>query len=184
MATDIPATVSWLSSRLPLAWPLLLSWWMAWIDVRTHRVPNFLTLGGALGGLGYQLGAHGWAGLSQGLLGLSLGLALLMLPYIMGGMGAGDVKALAALGAWLGPMRTFYLFIYMGLCGGLLIIVVLWWRGILWAKIRQIGIYLWNRFLCRFFGPGPQAISTPPTGVIPYGAALALGMFILFCMAP
>jgi prepilin peptidase CpaA len=157
---------------------------MSWIDVRTYRVPNFLTMGGALGGLGFQLGAHGWAGLSDGVLGLLLGLGLLMLPYLLGGMGAGDVKALAALGAWLGPTRTLYLFIYMGISGGLLVIVVLWWRGLLWAKIRQLGVYLWNRLLCRPFGSGSAAASGPPAGVIPYGAAMALGMVILFCYGP
>jgi len=41
--------------------PLILACWMAWGDIRTRRIPNYLTLGAALAGLGFQFGTHGWA---------------------------------------------------------------------------------------------------------------------------
>jgi prepilin peptidase CpaA len=95
-------------------------------------------------------------------------------------MGAGDVKALAALGAWLGPHQTLFLFIYMGICGGVLILAVLGWRGVLWAYMRQG----W-RFLKKLVLPlsiGLEKAESPPKTPqkIPYGAALALGMTVLF----
>lgn len=160
--------------------PLILSLWIAWQDVKTLRIPNYLTLGTALAGLAYQGWAHGLVGVGNGMLGLFLGLALLMLPYILGGMGAGDVKALAALGAWLGPKLTFYLFIYMAIGGGLMALGVLWWRGLLWQKLRQAIVFCINFILCRRAGVNPQAPEISQTPGLPYGLALALGMAIIY----
>jgi prepilin peptidase CpaA len=171
--------IAWLGYNAPLLLPLLLSAWMAWGDIRTNRIPNYLTLGTAVAGLGFQLGFHGWGGLWSGFLGLLLGFGLLILPYILKGMGAGDVKALAALGAWLGPQQTFFLFIYMGICGGLLVLAVLGWRGELWSQMQRGRIFLknlWSRRRSKPEMPAPQA----PKQRIPYAVALALGMAILF----
>jgi prepilin peptidase CpaA len=158
--------------------PLLLSVVMAVGDWRTRRIPNYLTFGGALAGLVFQTAVFGWAGLAQALLGLLVGMALLLLPYILGGMGAGDVKALAALGAWLGPKGCFSLFCYMGLAGGLMSLGVLIWQGILWSYLRNGLVLLHNLVLCRgqrilleTLTPGKN--QTPG---LPYGVAIALGM--------
>lgn len=72
-------------------------------DFRTRRVPNWLTLPAALGGLAFHTFApQGW-GFTTSLAGLAVGFALLLIPFLLGGGGMGDVKLLAALGAWLGP---------------------------------------------------------------------------------
>jgi prepilin peptidase CpaA len=167
--------------QLNLLLPLVFAAWMAWQDVRTNRIPNYLTLACLLAGLGYQLGFHGWTGLGNGLLGMSLGFALLIFFYWKGGMGAGDVKALAALGAWLGPRQTLYLFIYMGISGVILIVFFLWWRGLLWDKCRQLWAFLLNRVLTHAYRAMPPTASTPgpQTEGIPYALSMALGMAIL-----
>jgi prepilin peptidase CpaA len=167
--------------QLNLVLPLLLASWMAWHDIRTNRIPNYLTLGGVLAGLGYQLGFHGWTGLANGFLGMSLGFVLLIFFYWKGDLGAGDVKALAALGAWLGPLKTLYLFIYMGFSGVILIVFFLWWRGLLWGKIRQIWAFLLNLFLTRGSRSMPASAPTPgpKSEGVPYGVALAMGMAVL-----
>ena len=170
---------AWLVNHGPLLLPLFLSFWMAWGDIRTQRIPNYLTLGTAVAGLGFQLGFHGWGGLWSGFLGLLLGFGLLILPYILKGMGAGDVKALAALGAWLGPRHTLFLFVYMGICGGFVILLVLAWRGVLWSHLRQGWLYLRN--LARGYPSRPETSGgSLPKQRIPYAVALALGMAILF----
>ena len=158
--------------------PLLLSVCMAVSDWRTRRIPNYLTFGGALAGLVFQTAVSGLSGLTQGVTGLLLGFTLLLLPYIYGGMGAGDVKALAALGAWLGPRAIFSVFCYMGLAGGLLSLGFLIAHGALWNYLRQGWIFLQNLILCRsrqiIFGAlTPESKSTPG---LPYGVAIALGM--------
>ncbi len=175
----ITRAVSWLIVHVDPILPLVLVLWMAWGDLRHRRIPNYLTFGAALAGLGYQLGNHGWDGLYQGLLGMALGLGLLILFYAKGGMGAGDVKALAALGAWLGPGRTLTLFVYMGLCGGVLILAYLAWQGRLYRTIRQSFSVLMNWLLSRPAGPSPPSVPPDKSQGIPYAVALAAGMVLL-----
>lgn len=164
--------------HIDLILPLLLSLWIAWLDLKTRRIPNYLTLGIALAGLGFRLGSLGLPGLENGLCGLGIGFLLLLLPYWKGGMGAGDVKALAALGAWLGFPRILYLGVYMGLAGGVIILVAFWRQGMFWSRIRQgwllLSHWLWG-------GPLRPAIRLPssPPRNIPYGSAMALGMLFL-----
>jgi prepilin peptidase CpaA len=185
-ADFLPAT-TWLTANLNLIIPLLLSLWMAWGDIKTRRIPNYLTLGTALAGLGFQTGMHGWAGLASGLGGMALGFGLLIGFYILGGIGAGDVKGLAALGAWLGPQKTFELFIGMAIFGGVLSVALLWWRGQLWSTLGQglIALKNWffnyillrpHRSLKRQPAANPAASSA---GGIPYAVALAAGMATL-----
>lgn len=175
---------AWVLANLNLIIPLVLSLWMAWGDVKSRRIPNYLTFGTALAGLGFQAGMHGWSGLASGLGGLFLGFGLLIGFYILGGMGAGDVKALAALGAWLGPSKTLELFICMAIFGGILSIVLLWWRGHLWSTLRQGLVSLKNWFLSYVLlrphrslerQPARNPVSSPAGG-IPYAVALAAGM--------
>lgn len=167
-----------LASHGELALPLLLSLWMAGMDLGSRRIPNYLNLGTGLAGLGFQMGWRGWPGLLDGLGGALLGLGLLLWPYLKGGMGAGDVKALAALGAWLGLARTLFLFIYMGLSGGLLILALLAWQGSLRVHLKRGALQLANWVLCQA-RPEIQARGEPGGMKIPYGAALALGMVVL-----
>ena len=168
-----------LSTQGQLVLPLLLALWIAWGDLKTHKIPNYLTFGAALAGLAYNLIFHGLGGLGDGILGMLLGFGLLIVPYLMGGMGAGDVKALAALGAWLGPRLTFILFCYMGIAGGIIALLVLWWKGLLWYKIRQGWVSVVNLILCRPCGTCLDAIPSPKIEGIPYGAAMAVGMVVL-----
>jgi len=159
---------------------LLLSVVMAVGDWRSRRIPNYLTFGGALAGMVFQTAVFGWEGLGQAISGMSLGLGLLLLPYILGGMGAGDVKALAALGAWLGPKGIFSVFCYMGIIGGIMSLGVLLWKGILWSYLRRGWAWLVNMVLCRgqkifWKSLHPGENKTPG---LPYGVAIAAGMVI------
>ena len=89
-------------------------------DTLVSKIPNIATLATALIGLGYHTWTAGPSGLLFSLLGLITGFCLFFIPYLMGGMGAGDVKALAALGSLLGAGATFHVFLYAGLAGGIL----------------------------------------------------------------
>jgi prepilin peptidase CpaA len=80
------------------------------VDYRSQRIPNWLTVPAAVLGLAYNaLAPHG-IGLGWSLAGFAIGFALLILPWILGGGGMGDVKMLAALGAWLGPLAILIAF--------------------------------------------------------------------------
>jgi prepilin peptidase CpaA len=73
-------------------------------DYRTRKIPNWLTVPTAVLGLLYPSFAPGGFGPLMALAGFAIGFCLLLLPWILGGGGMGDVKMLAALGAWLGPV--------------------------------------------------------------------------------
>jgi prepilin peptidase CpaA len=179
VAGSVTEAVGWMSSRGNLLIPLALTLWIAWGDVKTRRIPNYLTLGTAVAGLAFNFMAQGLPGLVNGILGMFLGFGLLILPYLWGGMGAGDVKALAALGAWLGPKLTLFLFCYMGIAGGVIALGYMAWQGMLWQKIKEGWVFLFNLVLSRPDGPFRPPSPAKLTAGMPYGVAIALGMLVL-----
>ena len=85
-------------------WPSVIVLAVATItDLRSRRIPNWLVLPFLVAGIVVSGVSHGWHGIGQSLMGLALGGVLFGLLYWMGGMGMGDVKLLAAIGAWIGP---------------------------------------------------------------------------------
>ena len=90
------------------------------IDGWQLRVPNWLTFPMIVSGWVFGVVIGGWAGLGESLLGTVVGLALLLPAYAIGGMGAGDVKLLAGVGAWVGATTTFYAFCVSALVGGVI----------------------------------------------------------------
>jgi len=99
-------------------------------DVRTRRIPNWLT--GAMAGAGFGL-AFGGGSVTpwQAALGMLVGLALMLPGHVIGATGAGDVKLMAAVGVFLGPGLVFRAFLYSALAGGVLALVVAARRGLL-----------------------------------------------------
>lgn len=88
------------------------------IDLWKLRVPNWLTLPLMVAGLVFHSACSGLNGFGFGLSGLLVGGGLLFFLFAMGGMGAGDVKMLAALGAWIGPREVFVVFLIASLAAG------------------------------------------------------------------
>lgn len=97
------------------------------IDIRQHRVPNYLTVPAALAGLAFHSFTPGGWGAGVSLAGFAVGFGLLLLPWLFGGGGMGDVKLLAALGAWLGPMLMLVAFALSILVAAILALGVLTW---------------------------------------------------------
>src|SRR5580765_7089499 len=93
-------------------------------DVRTRRVPNALTFGAAAAGMGYATVHGGLGGLESSVLGCLIGVGLFLPLFALGGMGGGDVKLLAAFGAWLGPLGVLWAAIWASLAGGILALAV------------------------------------------------------------
>lgn len=107
-------------------------------DLRTRRIPNILTFGAALVGLVAHAALDGPAGALTAAGGWLTGLIIFLPFFALGGMGGGDVKLLAALGAWLGPYQTLYLALYSGVAGGVLAIVVAFSRGYLRVALANV----------------------------------------------
>lgn len=102
----------------------------AWIDGRELRVPNWITFPMVLTGLIYSTCVGGLGGLGAGLLGMCVGLLTLMPLYAVGGMGAGDVKLMAGIGAWLGWEITLAAFCVSAVFGALMAVVMMFRKGV------------------------------------------------------
>src|SRR5438309_11683908 len=86
-----------------LAGAVLLALIAGWTDLRSHRIPNWLTVSGLLVGIGSNTLVSGWSGMKASLLGAAVGLALLLPFVLLRSLGAGDWKLAGALGAFTGP---------------------------------------------------------------------------------
>jgi prepilin peptidase CpaA len=89
-------------------------------DLRSRRIPNLLVLPFLLLGLAYSAFTHGWSGLSQSLLGILLAAAALGVFCFLGGMGMGDLKLFAAVGAWIGPSQLSIALVMTGIVGAVM----------------------------------------------------------------
>jgi prepilin peptidase CpaA len=100
-------------------------------DVRSFQIPNVVTfplLGAAI--LFHTMASVG-GGIGFALLGGAVGFACLILFYVLGAVGAGDVKLLTAVGAWIGPGGAFVLFLVAAVLMGLYATGLTWWQGTL-----------------------------------------------------
>jgi prepilin peptidase CpaA len=117
------------ASIVPIAVASVFALVAAGFDIRSFRIPNLLTVPFLLSGIVYHAANTGVAGLVSSLLGAFFGFGVLFLLYLMGGMGAGDVKLMAGVGAWLGMPLTVYAFGVAGLAAGAYSVVVVLWQG-------------------------------------------------------
>src|SRR5262249_32317186 len=97
-------------------------------DLLTRRIPNGLNVAIFAGGLLAQAAGGGLAGLGQGLAGAGVGLAMLLPLFYFPWIGGGDVRLVAAAGAWLGPALSFWATLF-GLAGGGILAAILLVRG-------------------------------------------------------
>ena len=109
-------------------------------DIRTRRIPNVLTLGAAFAGMAFHAFTSGVDGALIAGGGWGVGVLLFLPFFALGGMGGGDVKLLAALGAWLGPRETMWLAVYAGIAGGVLGVVVAVARGYLRTAVSNVAM--------------------------------------------
>jgi prepilin peptidase CpaA len=93
-------------------------------DLKDRRIPNVLTLGAAAGALVFHAVSGHTGGLAQAVAGWFVGAAIFFVPFALGGLGGGDVKLLAALGAWIGPVDAVWMGLYTGIAGGVLALLV------------------------------------------------------------
>ena len=108
------------------------------VDLRTRRVPNWLTLGVAATGLALAAAHVDGVRMTAALEGLAIGLLLMLPGHVIGRSGAGDVKLLAAVGTLLGPRLTVLAFMYAAIAGGVLAVLVAVSRRRLQHSIAQL----------------------------------------------
>lgn len=98
-------------------------------DLKDRRLPNWLTVSSAALGLVYHLATGGWDGLLFSLGGFATGFGLLLLLWLIGSGGGGDVKLMGAVGSWLGAFTTLIVFIGSALAAVVCMLAVLIWSS-------------------------------------------------------
>jgi prepilin peptidase CpaA len=165
-----------MSLHSELCAPLLIAYvtLVAIIDVRTHRIPNALTATAAVLGLSLQVWIHGWTGLAVASGGIAVGLGMLLPFYMLRAFGAGDVKAMATVGIFLGAQLT-WLAVALTLIAGAIIgvIVLLLSCGPLSTLYRVAGVAAAPLSSLR----DGQGAGTARTRRFAYGGAIAIGTF-------
>lgn len=144
-------------------------------DLKTRRIPNGLTLGAAVVALSMHSVVNGWPGLAFAVSGWAIGLALFFPVFVLGGMGAGDVKLLAAMGAWLGPWGVLWAALYTALAGGLLALMVSLARGYTGTAFRNLRNLLGSWFLVGVRPIEGHTLNSSPGPRLPYALPIAVG---------
>jgi prepilin peptidase CpaA len=155
------------------------------IDGAILKVPNWLTFPFITSGWLYGLASGGFLGLGYSLLGTFVGMMLLLVLRNMGGMGAGDVKLLAGVGAWLGTVITLYAFAATAIVGAVMAIAMIAWSGN-WFKHYAMSMQILHEWTT-IRKPGALAEIArerkPRMTLLPYGIPMAVGSIIYFAAA-
>ena len=158
------------------------------IDGLKLKVPNWITFPMIISGWIYSATLSpfaGWEGLCYSLIGTAVGLALLMPAYAIGGMGAGDVKLLAGVGAWVWGTTTLYAFAVSAIVGGVIALLMVLARKS-WHKHHNQFWMIWNEVLTV---KNPEQLSAiaaerkPSMLLLPYGIPIAIGSIAYFAWA-
>jgi prepilin peptidase CpaA len=167
---------------LPFAVVLVASIVAAITDVWKFKVHNWLTVPLMLSGLIYRGITEGWAGLSDSAMGVLLGVGVLLVFYLMGGMGAGDVKLMAGVGAWFGGWLTFFVFLASALAGLVYAIVLIVFFGSMRETLVNMRI-IWHRFGAAWRRLGAEdniessvSLADRRRRAIPFAAMMAIGV--------
>jgi prepilin peptidase CpaA len=148
-------------------------------DIRFFRIPNLATFSLSFTALFYHAMTAGFSGLGDSFTGLLVGGVLLIPFFLLGAMGAGDVKLLASIGAWLGAQNAFSVFVIAGIASGITTVIV-------YAQQRRLGkLPLVVRTLAldvvslgRHNGGVQAAVEQPDRrrAVVPFAAMLFVGV--------
>ena len=162
-------------------WPTIICVSIATVtDVRSRRIPDWLVFPFLILGMAVSCLMNGWSGLAQSTAGLLLGATLMGLFYFAGGMGMGDVKLCAAIGAWIGARQLVFALVFMGLAGGVMAFTwaasggflkeVLDGTGDLIAGVKERGLRRHPTLV----------LTNPRARKMPYAPAIAIGTILSF----
>jgi prepilin peptidase CpaA len=151
-------------TTLPTALAIIIASIALVTDLRTRRIPNWLTVSALVAGLLVNLLVSGPSGVISGLAGAMLGFVLLIPFYALRAMGAGDVKLLSAMGALLGPQTLLVTAAGGALVGGLMSLIILARRGRLSLVAHEMFVM--------------HTIPSPSGAKAPYAVAIASGVYL------
>jgi prepilin peptidase CpaA len=147
------------------------------LDWRFRRIPNWLTVSGAVAGVAVNTILYRWPGLKTALLGMALGLGLLLPFVVVRSLGAGDWKLAGALGACLGWRQLLSVLMGTILVAGVMALAVVIWKGRLKRTLVNIVHLLAALFSLRM--PASEvSLDDPQSTKIPFGVAMAVTVML------
>jgi prepilin peptidase CpaA len=162
-------------------WPTVVALAIAtFTDLRSRRIPNWLVFPFMLAGFGVQAWFHGWHGVAQSLEGFALGAVLFGVLAAMGGMGMGDVKLFAGIGAWIGPGQLMLALVITGVTGGLMALGWALIGGFAGELLKGSGDLLLGWRKRGTIAPPELKLTNPLARKMPYAPAIAIGTLISF----
>jgi prepilin peptidase CpaA len=170
-------TIAWWPTLAPTLAVLAVA---TYTDLRSRRIPNWLVLPFLAAGLVVSGWVGGWAGLGRGLEGVALAAFLFGIFFVMGGMGAGDVKLCAAIGAWVGPKQMLMALVITGIVGGIMAVgwaVAGGFLGELFTGTSKL-LFGWRKRAKE--GEPAMTLSNPKARRMPYAPAIAIGTLLSF----
>jgi prepilin peptidase CpaA len=162
---------------------LVLACYGGFLDWRTRRIPNWLTVSGALAGLAANAILKGWHGALISLEGAALALGLLLPVVLLRGFGAGDWKLMGAMGAVLGWREMLFVLFVSALISGVMAVFQM-------VAARRVKETLWNvltltvGFATSGLRANPEiSLDNPNLIKQPFGAAVAAATVFSFVLA-
>lgn len=147
-------------------------------DLKFRRILNIVTFPAILSGLMIHSMVQGWEGFLFSGLGFMTGMATLLIPFLLGGMGAGDVKLMGAVGALMGPVFTLQAFVVVALIGGLISLLLIVKQNGLLYSLRTL--YIFPALLSETKGTVFQKPDKHTSIAFPYGVPIVLGTIFTF----
>ena len=153
-------------------------------DLRTRKIPNWLSAVGVCAGIVLNTAVLGLPGLLRAVLGLALAFSVYFLFFALRAMGAGDVKLMAAVGALSGAYDWFIIFIITAIAGGVLAAAMLLWHGGAHDTFGRV-LKLF-RSLARLRAPYRDEpmldVANPRAMRLPHGVSIACGSLIFLAV--
>jgi prepilin peptidase CpaA len=162
---------------------LTITMWAGWVDWRSRKIPNWLTVSGFSVGVGVHALFGGWRGTLTSLEGAGLALALLLPLVLLRGLGAGDWKLMGAVGALLGPWGLLaFLFVNVLVAGFLAAATVIWTRRVI-VTLKNMAMLVQGFFVFGWRGNPQMTLDNPGLLKLPFGVAVALTSVICFAIS-
>lgn len=146
------------------------------VDIRAHRIPNWLVGTGVVIAVVYHVFSPFGQGATFTLAGLIVGMATLMPLYVLRTMGAGDVKLMGMIGAFVGTAAVVNVVLATMVAGGIFALVAAVYKHALPQLLGNLRTMLIQRDIRRMKGAGSEAMQARPSvGKLPYAVAIASG---------
>jgi len=154
--------------------------WAGWLDWRTRKIPNWLTVGFFFIGLVARSAILGWRGTLSGLEGAGVALLILLPMVLSRGLGAGDWKLMGAVGALLGPQEVLVVLFASAMTAGFMALFLMIYKRRVTATLRNVFVLVQGFLIFGMKGNPEITIDNPSLVKLPFGVAAAVATLVCF----